>query len=73
MRVTIDLPDDTVIVLDRLRRATGRSRTSLVREAVERFLEKVADGDRAAAFGAWRDIDVEGLDRLRTEWGRTEP
>ncbi len=76
MRTIIDLPDETVHALDQLRRATGRSRAALVREAVERYLEDQSVDDRAAAFGAWRDLDVDGVDlqrRLRAEWGETAP
>jgi len=71
MRTIVDLPDDAVEALDRLRHATGRSRAALVREAVERYLASHAGGGRGAAFGAWRDDGVDGLAlqrRLRAEW-----
>jgi predicted DNA-binding protein len=71
MRTIVELPDDAVEALDRLRHATGRSRAALVREAVERYLDSHEGADRAAAFGAWRDLELDGLAlqrRLRSEW-----
>lgn len=73
MRTIIDLPDDAVEALDRLRRETNRSRAALVREAVEQYLDALPTGDRESAFGAWSTDDDDGLTiqrRLRAEWER---
>lgn len=71
MRTIIDLPDDAIEALDRLRRESGRSRAALVREAVEHYLDAQAEDALHAAFGAWRDLGDDGLvlqRRLRSEW-----
>ena len=41
--VSLRLPDDTAKALDELARATERSRTYVIRKALERYLAESAD------------------------------
>ncbi len=75
MRTIIDLPEDLVARLDRLRRQAGVSRAELVRRAVRHYLEHVS-GTTARippgkVFGLWQGRGVDGLayqERIRGEW-----
>ena len=71
MRTIIDLPDDVVAQLDRLGAAEKRSRAALVREAVGMLLSQRQLPLPEAAFGMWKDRDIDGVDyqrALRSEW-----
>jgi metal-responsive CopG/Arc/MetJ family transcriptional regulator len=70
MRTILELPDDAIEALDRLRAERGVSRAALVREAVEAYLAAQTATDRHTAFGAWaRGQDGLELQRtLRAEW-----
>ena len=73
MRTIVDLPDGVVEALDRIRARRRVSRAALLREAVERFVDTEARGDRERAFGAWGPGE-DGLElqrRLRGEWDET--
>ncbi|MBA2666436.1 MAG: ribbon-helix-helix protein, CopG family [Trueperaceae bacterium] len=70
MRTIVDLPERHVEALDRLAAQRRESRTALVREAVDVYLEGQAVAGRQAAFGGW-DGDEDGLAvqrRLCGEW-----
>lgn len=82
-RTLIALGEERVARLDRLAEQRGQSRSSLIRMAVDHFLEgSGADAERArklaglhAGFGAWKhrtDIGdaVELQRRMRAEWTR---
>lgn len=74
MRTLVDLPEPQVRRLDVRARSAGRSRASLIREAVDKYLgaEDVLSLDQV--FGLWGDHVVDGLDyqrRIRPEWDRT--
>jgi hypothetical protein len=68
------LTDEERRALDAEARRTGRSLSSLIREAVEQVYgsERSVDDDLALmrrAFGAWKDRDLDGaawVDRLRS-------
>ncbi|TVR85921.1 MAG: ribbon-helix-helix protein, CopG family [Spirochaetaceae bacterium] len=74
MRTIVDIPDSYVKRLDELKQQRGVSRSELVREAVERYLESAAGSPEDIAFGAWAAEGVEREDgvayqeRLRSEW-----
>lgn len=71
MRAIIEIDEREDRALKRLARQRGASRASVVREAIDRFLQATAPKEPSAAFGIWRDRGVEGLEyerRLRDEW-----
>lgn len=74
MRTIVDLPDRQVEELDRLGRSRKLSRTELIRQAVDRYLQEHLPA-REEAFGLWRrgGAQQDGLTlqrRLRKEWQR---
>ncbi|MGC8463806.1 MAG: CopG family transcriptional regulator [Acidimicrobiales bacterium] len=72
-RTQISLTDEERRALDTVARRTGRSISSLIRDAVELVYgsERSDDDDLAAmrlAFGSWNDHDLDGaawVDQLR--------
>jgi len=75
MRTIVEIPDDLVEALDRLKAREGASRSALVRRAIESFLgEKRASGLEALpGFGSWGKRGPDGLRlqrRMRAEWQR---
>lgn len=81
MRTIVDIPEDDIRWLDQKAAETGKSRTAIVREAVENYrIEAGNDGERRlaglrAGFGAWKhrtDIGdaVEWQRRERAGWTR---
>jgi predicted transcriptional regulator len=81
MRTIVDIPDDDIRWLDQRAATTGKSRTAIVREAVEMYRSESSDDrDRRraalrAGFGAWKgrtDIGdaVEWQRRERASWTR---
>lgn len=72
-RVLVDLPDDDLSRLDAFAKAEGKSRASLVREAVASFIAAEARHGFEKYFGLWarHGSSVDGLDyerALRDEW-----
>jgi hypothetical protein len=58
-----------------LARRAGKNQSQLIREAVERLLDRAGPGGRKAALtqaaGMWRDrADLPDLTTLRAEWDR---
>lgn len=71
MRTIVDLPDDQVQALADLCEREGISRSEAIRRAVRMLLASNWEADLAAAFGAWREKDIEGVQyqrAIRTEW-----
>ena len=74
MRTTIDLPDRQVEALERICRSRKLSRTELIRQAVDHYLQEHLP-ERDQAFGLWkreglREDGVAFQRRLRKEWKR---
>ena len=70
MRILADLPDDDVQWLDRHAAEQGKSRASLLREAVASYKASASDLDWVdRGFGAWKDrTDIGDA----VEWQRRE-
>ncbi|TVQ23417.1 MAG: ribbon-helix-helix protein, CopG family [Spirochaetaceae bacterium] len=74
MRTIVEIPDAYVKRLDELKRQRRVSRSELVREAVERYLDSPAGTVEDLAFGVWAADRAEPVDavayqqRLRAEW-----
>lgn len=73
MRTVIDLPEELLAKLDALREREGISRAEAVRRAVRAYTAGAGQAACEAAFGLWREREVEGRayqEALRAEWDR---
>jgi metal-responsive CopG/Arc/MetJ family transcriptional regulator len=73
MRTIIELPDEYILELDRLKDQEGLSRAELIRRAVESYLSRHRKPTlrEKPGFGAWKEKQIEGITfqrTLRTEW-----
>ncbi len=73
MRTIVGIPDSYVKRLDELKRQRRISRSELVREAVELYLQSAAGSGEDIAFGVWAEAGeaedgVVYQQRLRSEW-----
>ncbi len=73
MKTPVDLPQQQIDALDELGKQQGRSKASLIREAVADYLDRRRPGGLDEAFGLWctRADAEDGVDyqrRLRSEW-----
>lgn len=74
-RILADLPDDDIKWLDRLAEEQGKSRASILREAVQAYRSETPKDWLEAGFGLWArhgiSIDPHEYDRQRrAEWTR---
>lgn len=77
-RILADLPDEDIEWLDKLAREQGKSRASLLREAVSAYRAEAPKDDLEwldIGFGAWKDRtdigdSVEWQRRERASWTR---
>lgn len=75
MRTIVEIPDELVKALDRLKAREGASRSALVRRAIESFLgeKRASHLDALPGFGSWGKKGPDGLDyqkHVRSEWER---
>jgi metal-responsive CopG/Arc/MetJ family transcriptional regulator len=73
MRTIIDIPDQLVESLDRVGKTHQKSRAALVREAITDFLREKSIPQAEAAFGLWKQRNLDGVayqNDLRQEWER---
>jgi predicted transcriptional regulator len=69
MRISLDLPDATADALGELAKAENKSRSALIRQAVDDYLAKRRV--EREAFGLWGNRKVDGLAyqrKMRREW-----
>jgi len=72
MRTIVDIPDEIIESLDRVRAERGCSRAAVIREALENYTKVNAVEEMQAAFGVWGKRKKDGLayqKELRDEWG----
>ena len=74
-RILADLPDDDIKWLDGRAAEQGKSRASVLREAVQAYRAEAPMDWLEAGFGAWKDRDdlgdaVEWQRRERASWTR---
>lgn len=71
MRTIIDVPEDVIESLDRVRAREKRSRAAVIREAIEVYLRSKAAPEVENAFGLWKAKPRDGLRyqrELRSDW-----
>jgi metal-responsive CopG/Arc/MetJ family transcriptional regulator len=71
MRTVIDVPEEVIESLDRVSASERRSRASVIREVLTKYVENLTQPNLEAAFGIWSDQVKDGVDYqndLRTEW-----
>jgi hypothetical protein len=71
MKVLIELPDDWVKTLDQIALRKKVARVDLIRLGVQKTIETESDAAYKAAFGAWKDEKIDGVEfqrKLREEW-----
>lgn len=67
----MDIPNEIIDSLDRVRVLEKCSRAALIREAIEDYLQKKRIQSAEAAFGIWAEAPREGIlyqNQLRNEW-----
>ena len=74
-RFLVDIPDDDLMRIDAIAKAEGRSRASVLREAVADYIAASSKDWLEAGFGLWAKYGFteDGLqyqNRLREEWAR---
>ena len=73
MRTIVEIPQEQIEEMDRLRKTKRVSRTELIRQAVETFLREQRQTAGHGAFGIWKSKPVDALAmerKLRKEWER---
>lgn len=71
MRTLIDFSPEQIRNLSKISSALHISRSSLVRQAVDDYLEKFNASDEDGAFGVWKHKKLDALqyqEKLRKEW-----
>ena len=73
-RILADLPDEDIKWLDQIAAEQGKSRASVLREAVSAYRAEAPLDWLEEGFGAWKDLDigdsVEWQRRERASWTR---
>ena len=73
MRTIIEIPEDQINALDVIRKRRHTSRATLIRSAIEYFLQRESQSslETLPGFGAWKNQEVDGLhyqEKLRDTW-----
>ncbi len=74
MRTIVEIPDDMVEALDKMRTREKASRSKLIRMAIDSFLHarKRSGMQGRPGFGCWGGKGPDGVEhqrRMRSEWG----
>lgn len=70
-RILISVPSDAIQRIDALKKIHKTSRTQIIRQAVEDYLDKNAISQHDDAFGLWQNNQIDGLvyqQLIREEW-----
>jgi Arc/MetJ-type ribon-helix-helix transcriptional regulator len=77
MQITIYLSDELIRKVDALARKQGKSRSSLIQEALTRDLDAkkaiTYPADTLSVFGAWKDLSAEQIDEFRKSFAEDAP
>ncbi|MBB4274451.1 ribbon-helix-helix protein, CopG family [Rhizobium mongolense] len=71
MRILVDIVESELKALDKIAKSEKVSRASLIRKAVNDFLDRHDRTKEAEAFGLWGNRKIDGLeyqDKVRNEW-----
>jgi metal-responsive CopG/Arc/MetJ family transcriptional regulator len=71
MWTIVYIQNDQLKELARLSKADGRSRASLIRDAITAYIEKRMAKKEVRGFGLWKDHPVDGVEyqrKIRSEW-----
>ena len=71
MRTLIDLGDERLSALDKISKDAKKSRSALIRDAVDDYLAKRRAKAKDDAFGLWGKRKVDGVAyqrKVRREW-----
>jgi metal-responsive CopG/Arc/MetJ family transcriptional regulator len=71
MRTIVDIPDETLPVLDQWAKQNHVSRAAVIREAISMYLENKPLSSEEDFFGLWKNREVDGVEyqkTLREEW-----
>lgn len=71
MKILLDMPQDKVHLLDSIAKIQGKSRSELIRQSVEKFIEFESVVALEQCFGAWKTKKIDGVKlqrKLRKEW-----
>jgi metal-responsive CopG/Arc/MetJ family transcriptional regulator len=71
MRTSIDLSESQLAALDQLSKAERKSRSALVRQAIDDYIAKRRSARLGDAYGLWGKRKVDGVmyqRRIRRDW-----
>ncbi len=71
MRTLVDLGDERLRALDELSKGAKKSRSALIRDAVDDYLAKRHAKNKDDAFGLWGNRKADGVAyqrKVRREW-----
>ena len=71
MRIVVDISEPYLRELDRLASREGRSRATIVQQAITDYLGRRARQALDEAFGLWSKHKIDGLalqEKIRNEW-----
>lgn len=71
MRTSIRIDDAQITALDRLAQQENVSRASLIRRAIDDYLQRQQGSLPADAFGLWANETIDGLafqEKMRDDW-----
>jgi len=70
-KILLSLPDEHIKALQWIGETEQRTRTDLIREAIETYVARIKSTETEDAFGLWKGKGIDGVEyqrRLRAEW-----